>query len=344
MYINFVLRYMAKKQGEKLKVGEVKTAIILYILENKESVSEPDIRKHLREKFGVRNQGTINDHLHKLEDIKCIESITPNRKIRSNFWDITKLEHLKNIRHEFPKILINSYEKSIMIIFKERGYSLNKVDNLDFYIKLILSVSLFDAFLDADIKELIYKSEKIYLRDDGYIKVKNYEYHVDKFLKLYKEANPDFKIPSELSIYKRHLSKEAFFKIFENFKEKTDEMIKELDEAFKKFKDLDKDFDEKPGKILLNHFINHDIFKGIESPDEYGFFNDLKDGLSKADNIWIKEGNLQNIDRLIELIHLEELKVYSEIIKKHKQPSMFYFSENPDKVLDGLIDFYKDQI
>lgn len=335
---------MAKKQGEKLKVGEVKTAIILYILENGESVSEPNIRKHLREKFGVRNQGTINDHLHKLEDIKCIESITPNRKTRSNFWDITKLEHLKNIRHEFPKILINSYEKSLMIIFKERGYSLNKVDNLDFYIKLILSVSLFDAFLDNDINDLMYKSEKIYLKGEGYIKTKNYEYHINTFFKSYEKVNPEYKLPKDFKIYKRTISREAFLKMFEeSFQGITDEMINELDEAYKKLKELNEDMKYKPVQILLNHFINHDTYKGLESPDENIYFENLKECIRKADEIWRKEG-YPEVKRWSELLHLEKLKVYSEIIKKHKQPSMFYFHENPDKVLDVLIDFYKDQI
>jgi len=331
-------------RGEKLKIGEVKAAIISYILENKNSVSEPDIRKHLLEKLGIKNQGTINNHLHELADLNCIESITPNKKSRSNFWDIIKFENLKNIRREFPKILLNSYEKSIMIIFNEHRYDIRKIENLDFYIKLLLSVSLFDAFLDADIHELIYKAKKIYLRDEGYTKTNNYEHHVEKFIKMYKEANQDFKIPTDLKIYQRHMSKEAFFKIFEEFQIKTDEMIKELEETYKYYKEIDEDFDNKPSKILLEHFINHDIFKGSESPDEYGFFIDLKEARGKADKIWIKEGNLENIKRWFELIHLQELEVYSEIIKKHKQPSMFYISEDSKMIYSLLKDFYKEQI
>lgn len=337
---------MAKKQGEKLKVGEVKTAIILYILENKESVSEPNIRKHLREEFGVQNQGTINDHLHKLEDIKCIESVIPNRSSRSNFWDITKLENLKNIRHKFPEIKINSYEKSIMVIFNERGYSLNKIENLDFYIKLFLSTSLFDAFLDADIHELMYKAKKIYLRGEGYIKTKNYEYCVNKFFKLYEKVNPEYKPPADFKIYKKNISKEAFLLMFEeSFQGITDEMINELDEAYKKLKELNEVMEYKPVQILLEHFKNHDIFKNLESQYEYNYFKSLNDVNDKALKILIREeGNVENVDKFIKLVHLEKLKVYSEIIQKYKQPSMFYFSKTPDKILDFLIDYYKDQI
>ena len=149
---------MTKKAGERLKIGEVKAAIISHMLRNNGSISEPEMRKYLLETLEIKNQGTVNDHLHKLEDLNCIELVTSDRKSRSNFWNITKINHLKNIRHEFPDIRINSYEKSIMIIFNERGYSLNKIENLDFYIKLLLSISLFDAFLDSDINELIYKN------------------------------------------------------------------------------------------------------------------------------------------------------------------------------------------
>lgn len=231
-----------------------------------------------------------------------------------------------------------------MIIFNERGYDIRKIENLDFYIKLLLSASLFDAFLDTDIHELMYKAKKIYLRGEGYMKTNNYEYHVEKFIKMYEEVNQDFKIPTDLKIYQRHMSKEAFFKIFEEFKIKTDEMIKELEEAYKIYKEIDEDFDNKPGKILLEHFINHDIYKDLESPDESRFFIDLKEARRKADKIWIKEANFKNIDRFIELIRLEELKVYSEIIQKYKKPSMFYISENSDLIYDELKEAYKDQI
>ena len=334
---------MTKKAGERLKIGEVKAAIISHMLRNNGSISEPEMRKYLLETLEIKNQGTVNDHLHKLEDLNCIELVTSDRKSRSNFWNITKINHLKNIRHEFPDIRINSYEKSIMIIFNERGYSLNKIENLDFYIKLLLSISLFDAFLDSDINELIYKSEQIYLRGDGNKEIQNYEYHVEEFLKLYKEANQDFKMPTELNIYQRHMSKEAFLKIFEEFHIKTDKMTKELEEAYESFKKTDEDMTYKPVQILLNHFVNHDFYKNLESPDEKVYFENLKECIRKADEIWIEEG-YPEIKRWSELLHLEELEVYSDIIQKYKQPSDFYISENSDTIYSMLKDFYKEQI
>lgn len=334
---------MTKKQGEKLKIGEVKTAIISYILENKDSVNEPNIRKHLKTVFEIQHQGTINTHLHKLAELKCIESIAPNRKSRSNFWNITKLEHLKNIRREFPDIRINTYEKSIMIIFNECGYSLDRIGNLIFYIELFLSVSLFNAFLDNDYYELIEKSKRIYLREEGLVKKRNLEHHMTKFTKLYEEANQGFKFKDGITIDSKNNSKEDFInKMEEKYHGITEEMKKELEEAYKTEKELITELDKKTTQMYVEHFLNHDTFKGIESTDEYGFLVDLKEARGKAFGVWVEEdATMRNFDRLHELIYLQELKVYSEIIKKYKQPSMFYLPENPDAILDELKEAYK---
>lgn len=333
---------MTKKAGERLKIGTAKAEIISYILEKKERVSEPEIRKHLLEKLDIKSQGTIYNHLKELSALECIENVNGPR-LSVNYWDITKLDKLKNIRREFPNIRINSFEKSILIIFKDREYDIKKIENLSFYIKLLLSVSLFNAFLDDDINELIHKSEKIYFRDEGDIKTENYGYLLEKFVKAYKVANPNFKMPTELNIFERHMSKEVFLDLFKEFEHKTDDMIKELEKAYEIFHDLDDDLNYKPYIILLNHFINHDIFKGLDSQDENIFFENLKECQTKAENIWRKEGYLE-IKRWSELRHLEELKVYSEIIQKYKQPSDFYIPDNSHEIYEMLKDFYKEQI
>lgn len=335
---------MVKTQGERLKSGAVKTAIISAILESTDPVSEPEIRKYLKNKLDVQDQGTINKHIKQLKDLGCVVASKTVERTRSNFWNIKTLVNLKEIRKNFSLIYLNPYEKSIMIIFNERGYSLNKIENLDFYIKLFLSASLFDAFLYYDINDLTKKSTKIYLRGDGYIKEKNLKYHIDNFFKMYGNGNPEFEFRPNYSIYSRGISKETFFKVYqENYPETTDEMIKELEKAYKEFKEIVTELENKRSHMLLEHFINHDTFTDNESPDEYGFFKDLKECSGKADEIWRKEG-YPEIKRWLELLHLEELKVYSEIIQKYKQPSMFYISENSEIIYGMLKDFYKEQI
>ncbi|MHB8101074.1 MAG: hypothetical protein ACYDEF_02605 [Methanosarcina sp.] len=345
---------MDEKGNYHFEKNEIKINAIIFILENEGKISESDILAKFKEKdrFKEINQSTVNRHLKSLFELGCIEKLSNVTKNRSNYWDISKIEQLKNIRREFPNIgrefpdkRINSYERSIMIVFNERGYDINKMEGLGFFIELLLSASLFDAFLDEDYYGLRKKAMKIYLKGEGYIKTVNYEHHFENFLKMSEEVNPGYKISPFFEIYQRHLSKEVFFKLFEDFQIKTDEMIKELEEAYKIYKKIDEDLDIKPDNILLEHFINHDIFKELESPDERRFFTDSKECRSKAFKIWKEEDpSFKNVDRYIELINLEELKVYSEIIQKYKKPSMFYLSENPDTIFDMLKIAYKDQI
>jgi len=71
---------MPQKQGDHLNVGEVKSSIIMFILQTMEPVEEPAIRDFLLQKYNVINQGTINRHLHDLQKLDCIELIPPQKK------------------------------------------------------------------------------------------------------------------------------------------------------------------------------------------------------------------------------------------------------------------------
>jgi len=115
------IHYMPKKQGDRLNVGEVKSSIIYFILENVKSVGEPAIRNFLSQKYDLMDQGNINRHLHDLQKLDCIELIPPQKKGLRNYWDITKLKNLKNIRREFSELRLNTHEKSINIILQEIG-------------------------------------------------------------------------------------------------------------------------------------------------------------------------------------------------------------------------------
>jgi len=89
---------MPKKQGDHLNVGEVKSSIIMFILQNVRSVGEPAIRDFLLQEYNVMNQGNINRHLHDLQKLDCIELIPPQKKGLRNYWDITKIKNLKKIQ------------------------------------------------------------------------------------------------------------------------------------------------------------------------------------------------------------------------------------------------------
>jgi hypothetical protein len=87
-----------RNPGESLPIGKVKAEIILYILSKNGAVPVTDLIKHLKEKYGIRNKKNINKHLDDLENDYCIDKIDPIRDGFENKWDITKREHLRNIK------------------------------------------------------------------------------------------------------------------------------------------------------------------------------------------------------------------------------------------------------
>ena len=87
-----------RTQGESLPIGKAKAEIILYILSKNGAVPVTDLIKHLKEKYGIRNKKNINKHLDDLENDYCIDKIDPIRDGFENKWDITKREHLRNIK------------------------------------------------------------------------------------------------------------------------------------------------------------------------------------------------------------------------------------------------------
>ena len=93
---------MPKKQGDRLNVGEVKSSIICFILENVKSVGEPAIRNFLLQKYDLMDQGNINRHLHDLQKLDCIELIPPKKKGSSKLLGYHKTQELKKYSARIP--------------------------------------------------------------------------------------------------------------------------------------------------------------------------------------------------------------------------------------------------
>lgn len=163
-YIQNVREYMVEKRRYHFNWKEVKTSSIEFILENDGPVGEPTIRKHLQNQYNSIDQATVNKHLHGLQDLGCIESVSPLKKSRYNYWDI-KSKHFKNINNKFPAIQLNTYRKSLLIIFLEFGQDMNTYDGFQFYISLMLSKSLFNACTEIGVEGLINNAYKIYRAD-----------------------------------------------------------------------------------------------------------------------------------------------------------------------------------
>ncbi len=189
----------SRKQGEHLDNKKTKSRIIESILEKKEKISEPDIRDRLKKDFNVIDQGTINKHLHNLlaKEFGCIEFIPPDKKGLKNHWNITDIKTLRSIRHGFPEIPLNKYEKAITIVSKELGYSIDSIKGLEFYIRLYRSASLFNICLETDIDTLRKRAWNVYLRDEGFETNLHIKKLLNELYNKYIEDNPNFGMSKE---------------------------------------------------------------------------------------------------------------------------------------------------
>lgn len=186
---------MTKKQGGHYKWNEVKSYILKHILENKGPIREPDIRKYLKRSCEIIDQGTINRHLHDLQDsMGCIERNKTLKKGLANYWDVKTIKNLKNIRYHFPDIPLNNYAKSINIIFRESGLDIGSPYGIKLYARSLLSVSFFDMTMATGIENIQVRTWKMYLYGDGFEKIHHIRKLIDDFYTTYIENNLNFKM------------------------------------------------------------------------------------------------------------------------------------------------------
>jgi hypothetical protein len=170
---------MTKTKGDHLKHKEVKSSILEFILKNKGPVAEPAIREYLKKKHDVIDQSTINKHMHNLQNLLCIELIPPKKGLR-NYWNITTLKHLKNIRFYFEEIKLNTRGKSLDILLTERLLTEHplKMDSMrakKSFVQLFLSASFFDMCIKTDVETLYARASELYqlgelFNEEQYIK------------------------------------------------------------------------------------------------------------------------------------------------------------------------------
>jgi hypothetical protein len=362
---------MSKKQGDRLDTGEVKSSILKFTLENEGPVGEPAIRNFLLKKYDVIDQGNINRHLHDLQKRECIVLIPPEKKGLRNYWDIKKLRNLKNIKYEFPEVRLNNYEKSINIVLRELEYVENSTDWLDSYLKLLLSVSLFNTYIETEKRILDTGIWKIYINSIGHcrhqqidnllnvcyhIYVKQYSkskmseneftntikafpwefyrfYAEDVLLELFEKKFPG--LPKEIPylIYKTKLS---------NVEEITENIPNEInDNDFPRYMlnaihlrvEEELDFKYSNDNLLLEHFLHQDMLIGADSPEEFYFVTQTKE------NHTLHRGSTKPPQIILREAELADLKLASEMILKYKQPSRFSFGD-VDEIYKALLDHY----
>jgi len=156
-----------RRQGQHCKKNEVKTEIIDYILSNKGEVSGPDIRRHLKEKYGIVDRKNIEDHLKKLEnECHCIEKIEPVRDGYENKWVINKIKNLKNIKNEFSNTQLSVYTKTKAILIKENFPDIQLRLFKKYFIYISLFPSLFDTFLNNEFEPMLKRASELWEIND----------------------------------------------------------------------------------------------------------------------------------------------------------------------------------
>lgn len=307
-----------KTKGDHLKPNEVKMNILEFILKNTGPVSESSIREHLKNKYGICDPSTINKHMNKLKDLRCIK-LTSLKASRINYWDIIIFSHLKNIRHEFPELQLNKHEKSINLLLSELQQIFFSFELLKFYTKLRMSVSLFNACIEPGIETLYKGAWRVYINNK-----ESHQYQlINNLLKLcYRTCvkyYPDFKMSKKAFM---DTMKELPWKIdpispeehvseyIENYLPGLPEGIKyslfttrpnyEIKTALDVIPDeIDKKdlvtyltntlllimwkkliFLSDRENILLEHFLNHDMLMGIDSQEELEIAEKTKDQIA----------------------------------------------------------------
>jgi hypothetical protein len=254
---------MPTEQEKHTKWNEVKISIIEFILDSSGIVPEPKIREYLKKKHKITNQGNIKKHLSDLRyrPYSCIE-IIPAKPGFANHWDIKKVENLKNIRHHFPEIKLNKYNKSLDIFLNE---SVNGVFSFDIDLlrsQLSESTSFFDVFIGTDMEALYARAWEIYKLDTGFDRYQKVRKYMNEICSEYEKSHPNVKMSEEMFL---KLCREQPTEILEAMpKELYIETVQKIAEI------LSWSLNSYLSCLntIFEHCVIHDILMGVASPEE----------------------------------------------------------------------------
>ncbi|HEX3013701.1 MAG TPA: hypothetical protein VHO92_05465 [Methanobacterium sp.] len=154
-------------RGQHLKKNEVKTEILRYILDKNSPVLEPDIREHLKKKFGTNDSKTMKTHFQELQKLNCIKKIANVGK--ENEWRIDSIKQLNSIKENFKEIELHSCKKPIEILvnlftgeikYFSKG-TIASPDEGTIRAYLRLSPTFFYLCMSTDIVELYYRFDRL---------------------------------------------------------------------------------------------------------------------------------------------------------------------------------------
>lgn len=152
------------KQGGHLNWNEVKSGILVFILKNG-PVLESKIREFVEKSYNIKNQKTVNKHLHDLEKLNCIKRISEKRGL-PNHWDTNTRGNLKYIKKEFPNIHLIEYTKTKNITIKTNFPGIGPRHEKKYFVFMSLFSALFDTFLDNEFEPMLASALELWDRND----------------------------------------------------------------------------------------------------------------------------------------------------------------------------------
>lgn len=281
-----------------------------------------------------------------------------------------KIENLRNIRHEFPEIRLNTYEKTINIVLRELEYFDNNPDWLIYYIKLYLSASFFNTCIETGKRPLDSAIVKVFRNSIDAHRQKRIDNLLRKCYIACVKLYPDFKASEEkftnimytlrfepilsspaiiLDLFKEHLPglpEEIPMQIIQTRLSETEEVLEKMPEkkddenlvryllnTLRLIKKQWEDFESTRDDLLFEHFLNHDMLIGADSDDQLYFVKKTKE------NHALPRGSTETGQIVLKEAELADLRLASEMIFKYKQPARFSLN-TVDEIYQAIFDYY----
>lgn len=152
-----------RRKGNRLPKGSVEKEIIEYLLDQHSGIGESEIKEHLKFKLGTSDSKNLKKHLERLNAIKCIsgyKNIKYSKDKRR--WYINDIVQLKNIKKEFPEIILEDKIKASEIVSRERAFKEGYLNYDRLKTFLQSSGTFFDIFLYNPIEEILKKAKRLY--------------------------------------------------------------------------------------------------------------------------------------------------------------------------------------
>ena len=90
------VRARRRARGERYQTGEIKRKILLYIFDYPDAISEPDIRDHLRTRFGLRERGGLTHHLNDIAEKGYIRK-EENVGLENKWYPTKRIEEFRSL-------------------------------------------------------------------------------------------------------------------------------------------------------------------------------------------------------------------------------------------------------